>query len=445
MLCETVIELEDLGKNYKIYQRPSHRLLQSVLGSRWASHKDFWALRDVSFKISRGQTLGIIGKNGSGKSTLLQLIAGTLIPSEGKVAVNGKVAALLELGSGFDPEFSGRDNVYLNAAILGLSRHQVDERMSRILEFADIGEFIDQPVSSYSSGMVMRLAFAVMAHVDAEILIIDEALAVGDAFFTQKCMRFLREFKTRGTLLFVSHDDAAVTALCDTAVWLDGGRQMAFGSAKSVVYQYLQSVIASRQESEGEVQIREPSDASVQGGVRELHDARRDWINASNLRNDIEIVAFNAGSDGFGNGSARVESVEILDEQGKPLTWAVGGELVTLQVTAVADEALHGAIIGFYLKDRLGQDLFGDNTLLSSEPGYEVSKGRRFQARFRFQMPRLRAGDYFVTVGVAEGAREVHVVHHWIHEALVLKSLAPEWASGLIGIPMLSIQLDTLS
>ena len=189
----------------------------------WAASrgKDFYALRDISFDVSRGETVGIIGRNGSGKSTLLQIIAGTLSPSEGQVSVRGRVAALLELGAGFNPDYTGRENAYLNAQLLGLSKSQVDERFEDIAAFADIGEFIDQPVKVYSSGMYVRLAFAVVAHVDADVLIIDEALAVGDAFFTQKCMRFLRSFMSRGTVLFVSHDTGSVRNLCNRAIWLE--------------------------------------------------------------------------------------------------------------------------------------------------------------------------------------------------------------------------------
>lgn len=441
MSSDTVIRIEGVGKNFRTYKRPSYRLLQGVLGDRWKFHKDFWALRGVDLEVRRGETLGIIGKNGSGKSTLLQLIAGTLSPSEGAVAVNGKVAALLELGSGFDPQFTGRENVHLNASILGLSPKETEARIPSILAFADIGEFIDQPVGSYSSGMVMRLAFAVMVHVDAEILIIDEALAVGDAFFTQRCMRFLRDFKTRGTLLFVSHDDAAVAGLCDRALWLEGGETRALGSAKDVVYQYLQSVIANRQADSSEPELLTPALPALVSAPAERFDARRDWINQSTLRNDIEVMPLEVNAEGFGNRKARVERVEILDGRGRPLSWVVGGELVTLEVMAHANSKLDGPIIGFYLKDRLGQDLFGDNTLLTPGDATEVVPGGRFCARFKFQMPRLKAGDYFFTIAVAEGTLESHVIHQWIHEALTLKSHAPEWASGLIGIPMLDIQL----
>jgi lipopolysaccharide transport system ATP-binding protein len=231
----SAIGVSNLSKCYHIYDRPPDRLkqfivprLQRLVGRPpKAFYSEFWALKDVSFEVKRGETIGIIGRNGSGKSTLLQLICGTLYPTAGSVETNGRVAALLELGSGFNPEFTGRENVYMNGSVLGLTRGEIDDRFEDIAAFADIGEFIEHPIKTYSTGMYTRLAFAVIAHVRAEILVIDEALAVGDAFFVQKCMRFLRKFQETGTVLFVSHDTGAVTNLCDRAVWLDHGKVLA--------------------------------------------------------------------------------------------------------------------------------------------------------------------------------------------------------------------------
>jgi lipopolysaccharide transport system ATP-binding protein len=435
---DVVVRAIGLGKCYHVYERPVHRLLQGLLGDSRKLYSEFWALRNIDLTIRRGETLGIIGRNGSGKSTLLQLIAGTLAPTEGEIEVRGRIAALLELGSGFNPEFTGRENVYLNAALLGLTKAQIDERLDRILAFADIGVFIDQPIRNYSSGMVMRLAFSVMAHVDADVLIIDEALAVGDAFFTQKCMRFLREFKARGTLLFVSHDDSAVNGLCDRAIWLEKGAMQASGAAKDVTHQYLESVIAERQSGP----MRQISSAAPQLR-RDRHDARREWINGSNLRNDIEVIPFDPATPGFGEMRARITEVSLRDEQGRALAWVVGGERVMLDVEVVAEEDIETPIVGFYLKDRLGQQLFGDNTYLSTlARERRMPAGQAFRARFEFMMPRLRTGDYFFTIGVADGDKEEHSIQHWIHEALAVRSEAEEWATGLIGIPMADIQLE---
>ena len=229
MSDDIAIKVSNLSKCYQIYDKPHDRLKQSIyprlqrlVGKQPVQYcREFWALKDVSFEIKKGETVGIIGRNGSGKSTLLQMICGTLNPTSGSIETHGRIAALLELGSGFNPEFTGRENVYMNAAILGLSREEIDAKYDEIVAFADIGNFVDQAVKTYSSGMMVRLAFAVIAHVDADILVIDEALAVGDAFFTQKCMRFIQQFKgDGGTLLFVSHDSAAVMNICSRAVWM---------------------------------------------------------------------------------------------------------------------------------------------------------------------------------------------------------------------------------
>src|SRR5262245_6270990 len=222
MSSELVIGAHGVGKAYNIYRRPEDRLKQMFFRRR-RYYEEYWALRDVSLDVRRGETLGIVGRNGSGKSTFLQIACGTLEPTSGHIETRGRIAALLELGAGFNPEFTGRENVYLSASILGLTPAQVYERYPAIVDFAGIGDFLEQPIKTYSSGMQARLAFAVAAHVDADILIVDEVLAVGDAAFAQKCMRFIRRFKDRGTLLFVSHDVSAVVGLCDRAVWLDGG------------------------------------------------------------------------------------------------------------------------------------------------------------------------------------------------------------------------------
>src|SRR5438445_5901794 len=236
----SAIRFENVSKSYPIYDSPGDRLKELVTFNRLEFHRNFWALHDVSFEVARGETFCVIGENGSGKSTLLQLVAGILQPSSGTVEVNGRVSALLELGAGFNPEFTGRDNVYLNGAILGLSTREIDARYRNIEEFAEIGDFINRPVKTYSSGMVVRLAFAVAINVDPEILLVDEALAVGDIYFRQRCMRKVHELRSRGvTILFVSHAVSDVKAIGDRALWLDHGRMMDSGDPDRVVSKYL--------------------------------------------------------------------------------------------------------------------------------------------------------------------------------------------------------------
>ncbi|MGE8682710.1 MAG: ABC transporter ATP-binding protein [Achromobacter marplatensis] len=438
MSSEIAITVSGVGKTFHLYRRPHDRLLQRFFPKR-KYFREFHALADVDFHVYRGETVGIIGRNGSGKSTLLQMICGTLTPTHGNITVHGRVAALLELGAGFNPEFTGRENVYLNAAILGLTRSQIDERMDDILAFAEIGEFIDQPVKTYSSGMYVRLAFAVIAHVDADILIIDEALAVGDALFTQKCMRYLRRFRESGTILFVSHDSAAVTNLCQRAIWLREGKIVEQGEAKSVCESYLASLFDTGNKGNG---IRKTDVARAE--AKQWVDQRLQFLNASNLRNDLEIFRFDPNQSSFGHGDALIEDVYLTDSEGHGLNWAVGGEVAVLRVRVRAEKLLTSPIVGFYVKDRLGQTLFGDNTYLTySDSPQPVGAGQVLTARFKFPMPLLPPGDYSIAVAVADGTQAQHVQHHWIHDAVLFRSHCSASATGLVGIPMLDISLES--
>ncbi|BFG74350.1 ABC transporter ATP-binding protein [Paraburkholderia terrae] len=445
------IEASGISKGFFSYERPADRLKKSMFGVaarlsplaavRGAAHDRaealsnvFWALHDVSFTVAAGETVGIIGRNGSGKSTLLQIVCGTLAPTAGTIAVNGRVAALLELGSGFDVEYTGRENIYLNAQLYGLSRLQIDERYEDIVSFAEIGDFIDQPVKTYSSGMFVRLAFAVIAHVDADILVIDEALAVGDAFFNQKCFRFLHEFKKRGTILFVSHDTSTIKKLCSRVVWIDQGRVMSQGEPDEVCTAYLEahysaSSAARSNEWRSEAGNRVPS-----------LDERRELINASSLRNDIEVLGFNRRSQAFGTGGAQIADVALVDEMKRRLTWVVGGELATLQVCVVAGESLASPIVGFFLKNEKGQDLFGNNTFAAyMERPVRCRPNDVLCAEFSFVMPVLPVGNFSINVAVAEGTQYNHVQLHWIHDALPLKVHASRVQYSLIGVPMLHL------
>ncbi|OOG66323.1 ABC transporter ATP-binding protein [Rhodanobacter sp. B04] len=440
---DAVIEVRGLGKCYQLYDKPVHRMLQSLVGGRRRFYREFWALREVGFEVRRGETLGIVGRNGAGKSTLLQLIAGTLKASEGGVAVRGRVAALLELGSGFNPEFTGRQNVYLNASILGLSRAEVDARIDTILAYADIGDFVDQPVRNYSTGMVMRLAFAVVVHVDADILIIDEALAVGDAFFMQKCMRYLREFRKRGSMLFVSHDGSAITSLCDRAVWLEHGRVQRIGDARMVMEAYMEASLAEQQ---GGFQSRQLRAAQSSRTLQERQvDQRQELFDRSILRSDVRIFPFRPDAAGFGEFKVRIVHAALCNEHGQAVAAVVAGERVMLRIELAADADTDNVITGFYVKDRLGQLLFGDNTDFSHEGDFAVAAGQHFHASFSFVMPRLISGEYFIAVGAAEGTQEQHVVQHWMHEALRFTATGGSMVAGLIGIPMLDIRLERVT
>ena len=460
------IRVEGLGKRYEIYAQPADRLkqmilpkLQRMVGLRVHDYyKDFWALRDVSFRVRRGETMGIIGRNGSGKSTLLQMICGTLHPTLGNITTNGRIAALLELGAGFNVEFTGRENVFLSGLLYGIPESELKKRYRSIVEFADIGDFIDQPVKTYSSGMYVRLAFAIIAHVDADTLVIDEALSVGDIRFTQKCMRFLREFQSRGTLLFVSHDAGAVTNLCQRAVWLDSGRLVMDGSAREVVERYL-----AEQHAADRASVNQKVKVSAQQAVRDEHmqvgvpgmegmpfdvvDPRQDVLNGRGPRNLIEVFKFDPDrvTSEFGAGAARVVDVRFLDAKGSSTTYVSGGEAVDLVIDVLATAPLCSPIVGFYVKDRLGQQLFGDNTYLSClDQNLEAGIGARLRAHFRFRMPILAVGDYSIDAAVATGTQTDHTQQHWLRDALIFKAGYSSMVYGLVGVPMHKVELEQL-
>jgi lipopolysaccharide transport system ATP-binding protein len=445
MSSSPVVQIHQVSKHYQIYKAPKDRLRQTInfrisrklgLPAKQYFHS-FFALQDVSFSVGRGERVGIIGKNGSGKSTLLQILCGTLTPTGGAVEVMGRVAALLELGSGFNAEFSGRENIYINASVLGLRRSEIDERLDRIIEFADIGEFIDQPVKTYSSGMFVRLAFSVIAHVDADLLIIDEALAVGDAFFNQKCMRFLDDFSKHGTIILVTHDTSAVTSFCTRAIWLDHGRLVADGDTKAVSEKYLASIYGTNASA---------SPMSIEKLVsQEEHvfwDSRLAFLNHSNLRNDLEVFRFNPDSSKFGTGAGVITNVLLRSEDARPMTWAVGGEIVTIEMTSQISVDVVNAVSGFLVKDRLGKILFGDNTFHYCQyPKAQFRAGEQITTQFRFRMPILPVGDYVVSVALADGNLDNHQMLCWMHDALAFKSVSTSVSTGLVGIPMLDVKL----
>lgn len=401
---DVVIAARGLGKMYRIYDKPQDRLKQMLLW-RLGRHygREFWALRDVSFEVRRGESVGIIGRNGSGKSTLLQIIAGTLAPSEGEVTVRGRVAALLELGSGFNPEFTGRENVFMNGAILGLSREEIEARYDDIAAFADIGEFIEQPVKLYSSGMVVRLAFAVQAHVQPDLLIVDEALSVGDVFFQHKCMHHIRGLIDRGTtLLFVSHSTDSVKRLCTHGLWLDGGRARHYGAAGVAAEKYLAFMRMQVQDAGGGLPDDDEAPAlQPRGGATAGDDGAPLRFEA-----DPSPAWEQTAVERYGAGRARITAVRLLDhESGAPVSELAYGQRVRLQIHAERSEPVGPRLdCSYIVRDRNRVDLFGTTTY---DEGVTIDpRAQRAVVEFSFQV-RLGPGSYSVLAAVVECSNDM--------------------------------------
>jgi len=402
------IALSGISKAYRIYSHPRHRLMEAIWRGRRQYHEQFWALRDVSFTVQPGTTTGVIGMNGSGKSTLLQVIAGIVQPTTGSVAIDGRIASLLELGAGFNPDFSGRDNVIMNGAIMGFTNEQMEERLPAIEAFAEIGEFIDQPVKTYSSGMFVRLAFASAIHIDPDILLVDEALAVGDAIFQHRCIRKIKEFQSRGkTILFVSHDIGAVKSICNQAVFLNGGRVEAVGDAESVASRYHAHVAMLESK-------RADAGAAADNGAA----AARTSIFHADAAFDQRVGLFRHGS-----GEARVRNVELLDAAGHPLAAVPFDQPIVLRVHVefLADASFY--ILGILIRDRAGNDLVGTNTYEENVALPDRRAGETLVVDFMQRLP-LGPGTYSITVGLAYH-RTAPSYFDWIDNALLVEMLPP--------------------
>jgi len=398
----TAVEFSRVSKSYAIYAAPGDRLKELATFNQRRFHEDYWALRDVSFEVNRGETFCVVGENGSGKSTLLQICAGVLEPTSGNLAVNGRVAALLELGSGFNPEFSGRDNVYLNGAILGFSNKEMDRRFAEIAEFAEIGDFIHQPVKTYSSGMVVRLAFAVAIHVDPEILLVDEALAVGDVYFRQRCMRKVHELRSRGiTILFVSHSTGDIRALGDRAVWLDHGKVRAIGKADNIVTQYLA--------------------AMVEKDARYLaHDALIHQQATKVAPEEIEDRIPNIDHR-FGDGRAEILGIAIRDGNGHKIQSLQPNSTIVVRISFRASANLDQPIAGFMFRNHLGVDFAGTNTAREHHALPPMASGETCTVDFYVDLPTLYPSSFSFSPAIADGTLEHYAICDWIDNALALQ------------------------
>lgn len=383
MSSEIAIRVQNLSKHYHIYDHPRDRLLQILWRGKRRYYRDFHALENVSFEIAKGETVGIIGRNGAGKSTLLQLICGTLTPSSGQVDVNGRIAALLELGTGFNPEYSGRDNVMINAAILGLTPEEIAARYDDIVEFADIGEFISQPVKTYSSGMYVRLAFSVAIHVRPDILIVDEALSVGDAFFQAKCMTRMRQMIDQGaTLLFISHDIGAVKAICQKVIWLEQGKVRQQGATNEVANLYALDWVTQ---------------ANQQRGHKQHTAAGTSEASSTHSANKIPALLRWSARSGSGHVKISAVGVSVADTLGDSVTLQYG-QTLRLAVELEIILPCSNLVLSYHIKDKNNQHVQGNHTADNEKLfGCDWQLGQRVQLTFRVPIY-LHHGNYSLTL-----------------------------------------------
>ncbi|MBV8859694.1 MAG: ABC transporter ATP-binding protein [Acidobacteria bacterium] len=406
------LRVENVSKQYRIYARPGDRLKESLTRGRLKRHREFWALKNVSFEVEAGTTTGIIGPNGCGKSTLLQIIAGTLEPTVGNVWREGRVAALLELGAGFDPEGTGVENVYMNAALMGLSRRETERLFPEIERFAEIGDFIRQPVKTYSSGMFVRLAFAVASNVEPDILVIDEALAVGDAVFQHRCLRRIKEIQERGaTVLFVSHDAAAVRALCTRAVLMSAGRVLSDGPPIEVLNHYQKTVMEREQAYEEEEAAADGTDAE---------DALEVGEGFAPLRYTYR----------HGDGSAEIVSAELLDAARRPVGVVETGSPLTVRMRARINREVDDAVFGVLVNDSRGVHAYGTNTKEQQVDLGLLRRGELVEVSFAFDC--WLGLDQF-SVSLAVHSRD-GVSYDWLDGVLFFRVTSPVLVEGIANL-----------
>jgi len=371
-----MIKADKISKSFRLYRQPVDRLKEILF--RRTLHRDFQALKGISFEVAEGETLGIVGQNGAGKSTLLKILTGILLPDAGAVHVDGRITGLLELGTGFNTEFSGIQNIYLNGTLLGMSTDEIDERLDTIVAFSELGDFIQEPIKTYSSGMVMRLAFATAIHADPKAFVVDEALSVGDAYFQQKCMRKIAEFKTRGgAIVFVSHDMNAVKILCDRALLLDHGMGVEAGDPDAVINTY--NFLLARKSKGEEIQLRDASE----------------------------------GSKSYGNLKVEILDARLLNQYNEVSEVFVSSEACSVEIDLKANETIDDLTVGILIRDRFGQDIFGTNTYHLQVP-VELKAGERCCVRYVIDEFNLGPGKYTLTPAAHRDENHVGECFQWV-------------------------------
>lgn len=411
-MSEIAIAVDHVSKMYKLYDKPMDRLKESLGLSRQKKYKEHFALDDVSFQVHQGETVGIIGTNGSGKSTILKIITGVLNPTAGEVRVNGRISALLELGAGFNGEYSGIENVYLNGTMIGFSREEIDAKMDDILSFADIGEFVHQPVKTYSSGMFVRLAFAVAINIEPEILIVDEALSVGDVFFQAKCYRKFEEFKEMGkTILFVSHDLSSIGKYCDRVVLLNQGHKLAEGGAKDMVNLYRKVLVNQLDDDEAE-----------NPGENMESAPEEDSLQKEKLNLNPEVLE-------YGSKLAEIVDFGIYDHTGLITNAIDKGQQFSVRMKVKFNDDISEPIFAFTIKDLKGTEITGTNTMYENSPVTPKKAGDIQEITFT-QMMSLEAGEYMLCLGCTGYRNGDFTVFHRLYDVCNLTVITDKKAVG---------------
>jgi hypothetical protein len=402
------ISVQGVSKIYKLYDKPIDRLKEAVSLTHKSYHRDFFALSDISFDVKKGETVGIIGTNGSGKSTILKIITGVLSPTTGTAEVSGNISALLELGAGFNSEYTGLENIYMNGTMMGFSRQEMERRMDDILRFADIGDFVNQPVKTYSSGMFVRLAFALAINVDPEILIVDEALSVGDVFFQAKCYRRMEEMMKNGTtILMVSHDMGSIIKYCDKVVLLNRGHFVAQGEAGKMVDLY-KKILANQTDELAEALIEEKKEALGLPVEATVSDKR--MKDRMNLNPEVQE---------YGDGRASFEDFGTLDARGNVTNLLLKGEMFTIRERVRFHAPIENPIFTYTLRDKKGTDITGTNTLFEGTEIKPVKDGDVYTISFRQKM-NLQGGEYLLSMSCTGYENGEHVVYHRLYNVLSL-------------------------
>lgn len=430
---EKIIEIKDVRKTYQLYERPVDRFKEALSTTKKSYHTDHYALDRINLDVHRGECVGIIGTNGSGKSTLLKIVTGVLNPTEGEVIVNGKISALLELGIGFNPEYTGRENIYLSGTMNGITRDEMEKKVDDIIEFAEIGDFIDQPVKTYSSGMFARLAFAVAINVEPEILIVDEALSVGDIFFQSKCFRKFNEFKDAGkTILFVSHDMGSIIKYCDRSLLIHKGKQIAVGKSSEIVDIYRKILVNQYDETDEKSEETGNDDVSTESASEESTTTESVEVNNTETNNVIEEpesklwkehMLQNPNFIDYGNGAARFVDFCILDNMGKFNSAIYKGTEFTLRLKIRFESYVENPIFAFTIKDLKGTEITGTNTMLEDALCGAKNPGDEVVVEFKQKLD-IQGGNYLISLGCTGYEAENFVVYNRLYDILNLQVIS---------------------